>query len=757
MSDAARLILELNVWAVLVWAAASLAARRAPSLAAWPAYWLGALGLIAAPVLLAPFAPAAPLLAVADPAAFGRAAGWAYDQVRPLMRSPELSLLAGAAEIAPAVLPDASVSASASASASAAYAPAASAGFAQSAPMAFADPSFAAESAETAAPVREIAREIPWGAMAAAALAIYAAGALAFGARCMAACGRIRAAARRASRLDAASPYPALVTGEPLPPCALGLPAPRILVPARLLPGLSAEQLDMILRHEAAHIRRRDPEMTALLGLCAAAFWINPAVAALVARWREAAEIAADAAVAADQPREARVRYARLLISALRETGGAPLAAPAAELRLDHKGSVKTRLSAILTPERPGGGAAKFAAVSAGALLAAAGAMASAALAAPQAAPLDVKEVVEDSRAEPVEAAAAALPADLAGSDPAAEAEPRPVTLADAGEASAARAPVRIMPAPPPAPPAPAPEIVMEAAEPPAYPDFHPGMSREEREAFREEWEDAQADWEEAQAEWRREWEQAVAEREEAIAEAQREREDALVEAERERRRAIAEAERDREEALADAEQERRAALAEARAAREEALAEGERAREEALNAAHGEDWEEMGRYWTAVGRQFADYGAEHSRAMTQMGRLAGQVGRMAGRVGQLEGRLAALSARPGVSQDRIDAAQEALDDARDELAALERTQEREMARLEAELERIMAEAPEPPEFDFHYSFDGPAGGYHFYQSDSGDVYVSGPNHAADDADAVLEGGPASPSGVPPARITSGR
>jgi hypothetical protein len=145
------------------------------------------------------------------------------------------------------------------------------------------------------------------------------------------------------------------------------------------------EDLAMILRHEAAHIDRRDPEATLLIGLIGALFWPNPAMRGLINRWRLAAEMRADAAAIGDLREARRIAYARLLVTALRNGRAATSGAPSAALRLDQKGAVKLRLAAILDMNGPRGATPRVLAGAAGLALAAVGALGCAVIA--QAAP----------------------------------------------------------------------------------------------------------------------------------------------------------------------------------------------------------------------------------------------------------------------------------------------------------------------------------------------------------------------------------
>nr|BAV56287.1 hypothetical protein [Lysobacter sp. RH2180-5] len=175
---------------------------------------------------------------------------------------------------------------------------------------------------------------------------------------------------------------------------ALGWPQRAVIVPARLVERLDDRQLALVLRHEAAHLRRRDPERAALMAWVQAALWFNPFLSALAARVQLAAELRCDA-IAVDADDAHRRRYAQAYLNSLRLAAerGAPAAATAfarrrgpsqQQLRMQHllHGDDRARLgrgacAALLGLALCGGGA--FAAVQAAAGDATTGAGASAA------------------------------------------------------------------------------------------------------------------------------------------------------------------------------------------------------------------------------------------------------------------------------------------------------------------------------------------------------------------------------------------
>ena len=102
--------------------------------------------------------------------------------------------------------------------------------------------------------------------------------------------------------LGVASDRVAVVDGLPNPAFTAGWWRPRIYMAGELADTLSHPQLLAVLRHEAAHARRRDPLRLSLLRfLGCTLFWI-PAFRRLAADMADEAEIDADDAAAAGQP-----------------------------------------------------------------------------------------------------------------------------------------------------------------------------------------------------------------------------------------------------------------------------------------------------------------------------------------------------------------------------------------------------------------------------------------------------------------------
>lgn len=93
-----------------------------------------------------------------------------------------------------------------------------------------------------------------------------------------------------------------LVDGLPTPALTIGWLAPRVLLSTRVLALLGPGQLERVLAHEAAHVRRRDPARLFLMRFVAhALFWL-PMFRHLADDLAEEMEIIADDEAAASAP-----------------------------------------------------------------------------------------------------------------------------------------------------------------------------------------------------------------------------------------------------------------------------------------------------------------------------------------------------------------------------------------------------------------------------------------------------------------------
>ncbi|MBA2669534.1 MAG: M56 family metallopeptidase [Gemmatimonadetes bacterium] len=106
--------------------------------------------------------------------------------------------------------------------------------------------------------------------------------------------------AARAARVD-----PALlnvVDGLPSPAFTTGWIRPRIYLSSCLAERLSRPELEAVIAHEAAHVRRRDPLRLSVLRFVACMLFWLPAVRQLTEDLADEAEVRADDAAARDRP-----------------------------------------------------------------------------------------------------------------------------------------------------------------------------------------------------------------------------------------------------------------------------------------------------------------------------------------------------------------------------------------------------------------------------------------------------------------------
>ena len=120
---------------------------------------------------------------------------------------------------------------------------------------------------------------------------------------------------------------PALaLTERVIVPQVVGLWRPVILLPAAALAGLRPDELEMILAHELAHVRRYDLWANLVQRLAEAVFFFNPAVWYLSRQTSTYREYCCDEAtcrLARQTAGDTRLRYAEALLRAVELTQGA--------------------------------------------------------------------------------------------------------------------------------------------------------------------------------------------------------------------------------------------------------------------------------------------------------------------------------------------------------------------------------------------------------------------------------------------------
>lgn len=151
-------------------------------------------------------------------------------------------------------------------------------------------------------------------------------------------------------------------------PMTWGAFRPVILLPA-YVEDWPAEQRDVVIRHERAHIERRDWLWQSFAQVMTAVFWFHPLVWLAAAQMRQEAEHAADDATLAAGV-EAPDYAERLMAVARQLSGRSPATAVAAGVAMVRQPALTSRITAILDAGRTRTGASTRARV--GVVLAAA-------------------------------------------------------------------------------------------------------------------------------------------------------------------------------------------------------------------------------------------------------------------------------------------------------------------------------------------------------------------------------------------------
>ena len=100
-------------------------------------------------------------------------------------------------------------------------------------------------------------------------------------------------------------------------PAVYGFWRKRLLLPQGLSAELSPDELRHVLRHELAHVKRRDPEVNGVLALLQVLHWFNPALWFAFARVRADRELATDDLALAHAQRTERCSYGETILKVL--------------------------------------------------------------------------------------------------------------------------------------------------------------------------------------------------------------------------------------------------------------------------------------------------------------------------------------------------------------------------------------------------------------------------------------------------------
>ena len=128
-------------------------------------------------------------------------------------------------------------------------------------------------------------------------------------------------------------------------PVLIGFLRPAILIPAGLIAGLTPDQLEAILLHEMAHIRRHDYAVNVMQSLVEGLLFYHPTVWWLSSRVRAERENCCDDAVVALRGDAAGYAAALAALEERRSVGEPALAASG--------GNLMKRIRRLLEPERP--------------------------------------------------------------------------------------------------------------------------------------------------------------------------------------------------------------------------------------------------------------------------------------------------------------------------------------------------------------------------------------------------------------------
>lgn len=127
----------------------------------------------------------------------------------------------------------------------------------------------------------------------------------------------------------------------------------RIILPASYFERFSESELYQIVRHETAHIVRRDDELGVVLRAAMALLWFSPFAHAAFAKWVQACELQCDAAVLSGQSHEFRSAYAQTLLKALHITANRVRQYPAATFSTQRLRNEKMRITSIMAGTAP--------------------------------------------------------------------------------------------------------------------------------------------------------------------------------------------------------------------------------------------------------------------------------------------------------------------------------------------------------------------------------------------------------------------
>ena len=181
---------------------------------------------------------------------------------------------------------------------------------------------------------------------------LYLIGMLRLSARFVTARLRLRQILNRATDASATWGEGVSITLDDVPPFASG--RSRIILPHALVQKLSPAQTMLVVRHERAHLRRRDPQRFLVFAVAEIAFWFNPMVRRQIERCRLAAELACDTEATQANP-ALRKAYAESLVLALKHATSDAMFCAAVAYPAGPTGDYHMRIAEIMRPSGANG------------------------------------------------------------------------------------------------------------------------------------------------------------------------------------------------------------------------------------------------------------------------------------------------------------------------------------------------------------------------------------------------------------------
>ncbi|MEO1321812.1 MAG: M23/M56 family metallopeptidase [Pseudomonadota bacterium] len=127
----------------------------------------------------------------------------------------------------------------------------------------------------------------------------------------------------------------------------------RIVFPISYFEAFDETDLDKIVRHERAHMLRRDDEVGLILRIAMLFLWVSPFAHAAFGRWVQACELQCDATVLNNKSRSFRSAYAHILLKALHLTANRVRQYPAASFSTQRLRNEKMRITHIMAGTDP--------------------------------------------------------------------------------------------------------------------------------------------------------------------------------------------------------------------------------------------------------------------------------------------------------------------------------------------------------------------------------------------------------------------